>query len=245
MAKLNQIIAIEKGIKSRAYSDLSELHKASQKAELFNGFTKQYQKRDEDDQDLPSESKRVQYTYQGAIEQLERQLSGLFQVTARKDWTNNVAKADVVIDGNKLLENAPVSYLLFLEKQITDIRTFIDKLPTLDDSEVWIKDENSGLFRTDEIKTHRTKKIVKPIVLYPATEQHPAQTQMIQEDILAGYWVQIKQSGAIPKPKKQDLLEKIDALLHAVKQAREEANGFEEIPTPKISDAIFTYLFGG
>ena len=44
MAKLNQIIAIEKGIKSRVYGDLTELNKAIQKPDLFNGFQKTYQK---------------------------------------------------------------------------------------------------------------------------------------------------------------------------------------------------------
>ncbi len=47
MARLNQIIAIEKGIKSRAYAELTELHKAAQKPDLFHGFVKTYQKRDE------------------------------------------------------------------------------------------------------------------------------------------------------------------------------------------------------
>ncbi len=39
MAKLNQIIAIEKGIKSKAYAHVTELHKACQKPDLFNGFS--------------------------------------------------------------------------------------------------------------------------------------------------------------------------------------------------------------
>ena len=43
--KLNQIIAIEKGVKSRAYGELTTLHKESQKAESFNGFVKNYRKK--------------------------------------------------------------------------------------------------------------------------------------------------------------------------------------------------------
>ena len=61
MAKLNQIIAIEKGVKARVYGELTELHKAVQKPELFNGFSKTYQKKDDDGEDLPAEKKRVQY----------------------------------------------------------------------------------------------------------------------------------------------------------------------------------------
>ncbi len=40
MSKLNQIIAIEKGIKSRVYAGLTDLNKIVQKGELFNGFQK-------------------------------------------------------------------------------------------------------------------------------------------------------------------------------------------------------------
>ncbi|MDQ3812829.1 MAG: hypothetical protein M3347_02630 [Armatimonadota bacterium] len=38
--KLNQVVAIEKGVKSRVYGEVTELHKTSQKPELFNGFIK-------------------------------------------------------------------------------------------------------------------------------------------------------------------------------------------------------------
>ncbi len=133
---------------------------------------------------------------------------------------------------------------MFLEKQLTDIHTFVGNLPILDESENWTKDENSGLYKTEATQTHRTKKVVKPIVLYQATEQHPAQTQLITEDVIAGFWNQVKQSGAIPKPVKQKLQEKTEALLRAVKEAREEANGFEEIAVPEIGSAIFNYILG-
>ena len=49
MAKLNQIIAIEKGVKTRSHTSLTELYRIVQKGELFNGFTKTYKKKNEDD----------------------------------------------------------------------------------------------------------------------------------------------------------------------------------------------------
>ena len=54
--KLNQVIAIEKGVKSRVYGEITEMHKTSQKAELFNGFAKNYRKKDEDGEDYLYES---------------------------------------------------------------------------------------------------------------------------------------------------------------------------------------------
>lgn len=241
--RLNQIIAIEKGVKSRAYSEIGLLHKANQKAELFNGFAKTYQKRDEDSEELPAERKKVQFNVADTLKQLAKMSNELYEVTARKDWTNMKAVADVKIGDQIILSKVPVTYLLFLEKQITDLRTFVDTLPTLDQSENWNLDTNSGLYKSGQTTTHRTKKIVKPIVLYDATENHPAQTQLIHEDVIAGHWIQEKHSGAMPTPDKERMLERVDKMLIAVKEAREEANGIDEVKAPEVGDAIFGYLF--
>jgi len=48
-----------------------------------------------------------------------------------------------------LLADVPVTYLLFLEKQLTDLRTFVDKLPVLDPSVVWLQDPSSGDWRSE------------------------------------------------------------------------------------------------
>jgi hypothetical protein len=244
MAKLNQIIAIEKGIKSSAYGALTELNKAAQKPDLFNGFSKNYRKKDEDGEELPPEGKRVQYTSGEVLRAAERALTDLVDVTARKDWTNCVAKADVVVDGKTLIAAAPVSFLLFMEKQLTDLRTLVGNLPVLDVAEDWKSDPNSGLYRTEPTETHRTKKMQKPIVLYAATPEHPAQTQLITEDVIAGWWVLTRQSGAMPKPEKQKLQDRIDKLTQAIKQARESANMFDETDAPAIGASVFGYLLG-
>lgn len=110
MAKLNQIIAIEKGIKSRVHSEISELYKIIQKAELFNGFSKTYQKKDEESESLPSENKRVQYFVNEVLRSVERSISELFDVTARKDYSNCNAVANIVIEEVIILKDVPVSF---------------------------------------------------------------------------------------------------------------------------------------
>ena len=245
MTKLNQIIAVEKGIKSRVVGEIDALDKALQKPDLFNGFAKEYRKKDEDGEDLPAEKKRVQYVVGEVFRSVQRLTSELFDVTARKDWTNQRATGDVMVDGKAVLANVPVSYLLFLEKQLTDLRTLVGRVPVLDEAEAWTKDENSGLFKTTPTQTHRTKKIAKAIVLYPATPEHPAQTQLISEDVIAGFWHQTKQSGACPKPERQVILDRVEKILRAVKEAREAANGIDEVTPPDVGAAVFGYLFDG
>jgi hypothetical protein len=244
MAKLNQIIAIEKGIKSHAFSELSQLNKAVQKEDLFNGFERKYAPLADDGEKLPPESKRVQYTVEDVLRNLDRELSTLFEVTARKDYTNCIARSDVVVDGKTILDNVPVTYLLFLEKQLTDVRTFFNNLPVLDRSEDWKKDDASGLFKSGLVQTHRTKKTQKPIVLFPATDKHPAQTQLVTEDVISGFWESVKTSGAITKPDKDTLLKNVEKLLLAVKEAREAANNVDEAEAPDVGKAVFDFLLG-
>lgn len=244
MARLNQIIAIEKGIKARVYGELTTLNKAIQKPELFAGFNKSYQPKDDDGETLPPESKRVQFVATEVLRSVERSLTELMEVTARKDWANCQAKGSVEVDGKVILPDVPVSHLLFLEKQLTDLRTLVGNLPVLDVADDWAKDANSGLFKTAVTQTHRSKKVQKPLVLYPATPEHPAQTQMVTEDVLAGLWSLTKQSGAMPAPEKQALLERVEKLLKAVKEAREAANIHDEVTTPPVGAAVFGYLLG-
>jgi hypothetical protein len=247
MAKLNQIIAIEKGVKAQTYSNVTAVNKAVQKPELFNGFAKTYQKRDDEGEDLPAERKRVQFTSANVLQTVALTVGELMDLTARKDFTNCEAKAAVEVDGKELLPAAPVSYLLFLEKQLTDLRTLIGNMPVLDEAEAWTKDNEAGLYKTDEVRTHHTKKVQKPLVLYPATPEHPAQTQIITEDVIvyAGFCVQVKTSGALPKPEQTALLVRVEKLLHAVKQAREKANMTDEVTTPKVGEALFGYIMEG
>src|SRR5512143_1892009 len=111
MAKLNQILAIEKGIKTRVYGEFTELHQATQKPALMNGFHKSYQPRDEEGETYPAESQKVQHNANEVLDRVAKGLAELFDITATKDWANCTARADVVIDGKKLLEGVPATYL--------------------------------------------------------------------------------------------------------------------------------------
>lgn len=245
MAKLNQIIAIEKGTKSRTYADIGEFHKLLQKPPLFDGFVKEYKPLDSEGKALPKDQKRVQHNVKTVLLTVENLSCEYFRVVARKDWTNCIAKADVSVDGKVLLKDVPVTFLLFLEKQLNDIRSIAVVLPVLDEAEDWSYDPNSGHYKTTATMSHRTEKLQRPIVLYDATPEHPAQTQLITEDVLAGYWHLVKFSGAMQKPQKDILIANIDKLIVAVKEAREAANGSDEVEVPEIGETIFEYLLDG
>lgn len=244
--RLNQIIAVETATKPRIYEEVGKLDKVLQKPDLFNGFTKTYRPLDDAGEKYPAEAKRVQFSAFGTLQTIATLTSELFAIVARKDWTNTEAKATVVLDdGMIVVENAPVSYLLFLEKQLTDFRTIISRVPVLDEALEWTYDANAGNWKSGVQMTHRTKKEQRAIVLYEATDKHPAQAQLITEDRLVGFWDMVNVSGAMPRTKRDDILAKIETVLKAVKTAREEANLHEEVVTPKsVGETIFGYLLG-
>jgi hypothetical protein len=243
MTKLNQIIAIEKGVKTSAFQKLTDIYQLLQKNALLSGISRTYRPRDEEGEQLPPESTRVQVRSEEVIREVTEELTRLFDVTATKEWANCEAKADVMVDGSVLLKSVPATYLLFLEKQLVDIHTFLKKLPTLDASETWELDSSANCYATEPVQTVRTKKIPRNHVKAESTEHHPAQVEVYYEDITVGYWRTVKFSGALPARRVHELTERVEKLQQAVKFAREEANGLE-VTDQKIGAKIFQYLFG-
>jgi hypothetical protein len=170
-------------------------------------------------------------------------LTRLFDVTATKDFANCAATADVSVDGTVLLADVPVTYLLFLEKQLTDLHTFVKKLPVLDAAESWVQDASSDSWKTEPVQTYRTKRVPRNHVKAEATEKHPAQVEVYYEDVTIGYWTTVKFSGALPARRVNELLDRVEKVQQAVKFAREEANG-TEVEDRRVGDAVFGYLFG-
>jgi hypothetical protein len=242
MTRLNQIVAVEKGIKSRSFQELTDAHHALQKSSLLSGISRTYRPKDEEGEQLPPESTKVQVKGEETIRQTAEILTKLFDVTATKDWANCTAKADVKVDGTTLIEGVPVSYLLFLEKQLVDLLTFVRKLPVLDAAESWDYDASADCWATDPVQTVRTKKIPRNHVKAEATEKHPAQVEVYYEDVTVGYWKTVKFSGALPAKRINELVERVEKLQQAVKFAREEANN-TEVTQQKTGSAIFGYLF--
>jgi len=173
MPKLCKIIAIETSVKTRVENELTEAHKALQRNELFNGHARRYSPRDDDPskaagEKLPDEDKKVQFKAEDIIKTTAEKLTELFDVNAIREYGNMEAKADIEVDGKTLLKGVPVTYLLFLEKKLVDMLTFVRKLPVLDSGEHWVLNEATDLFATKASGTARSKKIVRPLVLAEA-----------------------------------------------------------------------------
>ena len=243
MAKLNQIVAVVSGKKSQAQKAITEVYKKLQKSALFEGISRRYTPTDEDGETQPAEKKNVQYKSRQAMADARAALDDLFNVTATQDWGNCAAKADVKVDGNTILEQVPVTWLLFLEKQMTDLHTFVQTIPVLDQAETWSWDEHADCYATEPSLSNRTKKVPRSHILYEATEKHPAQVEMYHEDVKVGEWRTVKFSSALAAQEKNEIIERIRRLQEAVKFAREEANSME-VDNVTIGNKVFDFVFG-
>ena len=241
--KLNQILAVSKGVKSDTLRAFTDAHREVQKQPLLSGISRTYQPKDDEGDRMPPESTRVQLTAQTVIADVKATLVRLFDVVATQDWANTRAVADIVVDGTTLASSVPVTYLLFLEKQLADLHTFVAKLPALDPSENWTFSESAGYYAADPVQTNRTQKVMRNHVMAEATEKHPAQVQVYTEDVVVGTWTTIKFSGALPATTVRDMLARLVKLQEAVKFARETAND-TEVVDQKIGAGLLSYVLG-
>ena len=246
MPKLHQLLAIEKPTKTETYAKITKADRIlSKQPELLAGFTKTYRPKDEEGDQLPSESKKVVVRAEELLQDVKSSLARLFDVTLTKDVGNSTAKANIVVDDGILAVDVPVTYLLFLEKQLTDLHTMINRLPTLPEDEDWHSDGNTNLQVTSPTVTVRNKKIPFNHVKAWPTKDHPniiPQVEVLHSDELQGYWTTVKMSGALPVKRVREMLYKVEKLQKAVLFAREQANSVE-VQNKTIGEDVLTYIF--
>jgi hypothetical protein len=86
----------------------------------------------------------------GTLREYVRLLTPALDLTAAKDWANCHAKADVVIGEDVILHDVPVTHLLFLEHQLTEILGFFGALQLTDPAEDWVWDDDEACWRTQK-----------------------------------------------------------------------------------------------
>lgn len=241
MPKLNQIIAVEKTAKADATRAITDIYHLVQKPELFAGVARTYEPLAEDGVRLPSEAVRVKYRADDLLAaELAPTWTRLLDLVATKDVANTRARADVIVDGATVIADVPVTYLLWLEKQLEHLSAVIGKLPVLDTAQEWHMDPDET-WATPVKQTIKTAKVPRNHVMAPATEHHPAQVTMYTEDVPVGTWSTITFSGAMPGARQRELAARVAALQAAVKFAREEANSLD-VTDARVGARLFAYL---
>ena len=245
---LAQVITIEKGVHARAYEQTSELHKKAQKADLFAGINKTYETTNDQEEQIPPEVKLVQLRYADVVDTHKKLWTEWWDLELAKDDANTRARANVEVDGKVLVADAPVTFLLFLEKQLADVRKSIEVLPELPSDREWTFDEAQGLYKTEAKKKARVQNKKRPVVLHPPVfkDGHPplpAQTQLVDDQVITGYYSETNFSGAIPASKKRAMLDRINKVIDAVKDARQRANKVDA-PDKNVARGLLDFVLG-
>lgn len=245
MARLSQIIAIQKDNKTRAEQAAAFAYHQLQRKnpDPLVGMTKVYTPTDENGAQQPSVESRVQYTVEEALRDVSAKTARYLDLLAARERTDQTATANVVIGDKVFLKDVPVLLLLGLERQLDEELVQARKLPTLSPEHNWNPYDNRGVSVSAPIITKSTSKIPRNHVKAPATDKHPAQVEVYFEDTIVGNWETKHYSGAVSVGRKQDIIERLVKLQEAVKQAREEANT-TTVTDFKIGDKIFGYIYG-
>jgi hypothetical protein len=242
MKKLAQVLATEKQTKEQGNRTLTEVYHVLQKPALFTDMTRTYQPSEEGGEAIPTERNLVQHSVNQLLDLVGNAFASIADTEATKNRANTQTIVDVEVDGEVLLKDMDAPTLLFLENQLKKVLDEFKKLPILDPAYEWELDAATGLHRTAEpIEKIRTQKKQRGIVLYDATDKHPAQTQLVVEDIPVGKWSEVMHSGAVPAVRKRELLVRCTNIITAIASARQKANQVDAPPIEvgeKIADWI-------
>ena len=225
MAKIHEVLAAEPNVKAKADTILKEgIDTFKNKQSHFHGLIKTYQPNEEGGETFPEESQEIVTTVPAKVDYVFKALINRLDIIATKEHSNLTAFGDITIEGNVLIPGVCATALLAMEKEVKNWRAFLLVAPTLKPGIKWNWDENNQYFISKEFETVKTRKVQEVLVKYPHSKEHPAQTEMVTKDVLVGIWKQLLHSGAWTPKRKAQVIDKVDKLEIAIKEARQRAN---------------------
>jgi hypothetical protein len=249
--KLHELLAVETNLENQATKNRGELASTfEKKRHLFEEKRIVFMPNGEGSQPVVETQSDIQSTVAKELAWIApfiaKSLDASFQVAD----ANTRARADIVLDDDAntvLIAGLPATALLELEKRVAEVAALINAIPTLDPAKGFRPDaaREGGISQARPVVKTRTKKAKKLYVKYDATKEHPAQTELIDEDVPVGTIQEQEWSGLITPARKSELLAKADMLARAVRRARSRANEVEVDLTKKIGKKLLDFVFAG
>jgi len=249
MPKLHELLAVYSSLTGQASKVRAELAATfEKKRHLFESRKKTFTPNEEaGGATAVEEQQDIQTTVTAEIEWISKHLAKAVDVAYQVDLANTTAKANIELeDGTIIAKDIPTTTLLQLEKRIVEWKDLIAVIPTLDPAKGFSPDPENGrgYWKARTVQKNRTKKDKKPLVLYPATDKHPAQTQVLDVDTVIGTILEQEWSALITPSMKADLLDRVETLLRAVSKARSKANDHSiETKDLKLGAGLLEYVF--
>lgn len=250
MAKLHELLAVDRNLEGQAEKCRKDLTSTfNSKKQLFSKKIVQTEFLEEN---TPTETKVESDIQTSVIEELEwlgkiaaRSMDASFAI----ECANTHAKADVVLeDGSVFIKDVPATALLLLEKRLKGLAEFVAIIPTLDSAKGFRLDANEGIgrYKARLVEKPKTEKRQEPLVLYAATKEHPAQTQLISRDVKIGTITEMEWSSLITPSAKAEIIDRLEEITRAVSKARSRAAQADvDIKGLHVGKKIWDHIFVG
>ena len=231
MGKLHELLAVEGDIEKTAKSIMGETTNVFNKNQnLFIGRHRSLQMFDDDMPGQADEVVELTTTVPERLEYTGEHIASWLDVSLNKEATNQIANADLVVDGNIIAAALPATFLLGLENKLKQLLNVYKSIPTLQAGVAWERDATIGNHvykQANPNRKNKTQKTFNHKVLYEATDKHPAQIEKWEEQRVVGEYTEQIQSGMMSSSDKNKLLNNVEKLLRATKTARMQANSVE------------------
>lgn len=250
MAKLHELLATNPSVEAQSAKVLADLSNTfSKKAHLFGETIVTTTNIEGDAAPVTETQSSAQTTVHKELKWVSDIIAKSFDVNFQIDKANTQAVADIALeDGTILISAVPATALLQLEKSLRKVQDLAFTIPTLDPAKGFEPDANkgAGYYKARSVNKIKTKKINSVLTLAPATDKFPAQVQVFAEDVKVADVVQNEWSSLITPAEKADIIDRVEQLIRAVKQARSRANEQEQDTlTSKIGLKLLNYVFVG
>lgn len=249
MAKLHELLAVHSNLETQLVQTGGQLKDTfTKKHTHFGEKLKVFHPDGEGQEPITEEQSALQTTVSSELEWVSKFFIQAMDVSHQIDETNTLARADVILDDKVILAGLPATTLLELGKRLVVLQELFTAIPTLDPVKAFEVDPTfriKGVYKAREVVKIKTAKKNKPLVLYEATDKHPAQVQLLTEDLPIGKIRETEWSGMITPAEKAGMLERVDAMIRAVKQALSRANNVDVNTSKRIGKQLMDYLIKG
>ena len=229
MGKLHELLAVEKGVLGEASHITQETIKTfKDKKNLFEGQIRTFEPFEDLDDDkisynFPDENVPIITSVKDKLNYFFKSFADSANAIISKEETNLKATATVEIGGKEVTLGATT--LLSIEKMLNStMKKVLESIPTTTVTQQWKWSEEDQMYKSAEHQTIKMKKIAKPLVRYEATKEHPAQVDMVTEDVPLGKWHTTFISKEFSQKEASEILSRLSELTRKVTKARIRAN---------------------
>lgn len=253
MGKLHEVIAAEE-TRATVFKDaISQTTAIFQSPHALEGVMQHVRATVEDDGSaggglhIPEvvEVVEVAETVTGRVRQIVQAFDRFADVIVDKEFGNTVAKAALIVDGEELgPPEMPATFLLSMENKLKPLLTVLRAIPVHDMKTDWVPHDGRPNVMKGRSETRTiTKKVERSKVVVDPTEHQPGQYHIFTEDMKVGEKTITALSGKWSPTQKARIIERVENLICAFRQARQRANEVE-VEAPSV-DFISNYILDG